>query len=88
LGWSEFVEWIGHMAVYWLNFWRLAFAYVLSKAWFLVSLAGFIPLLRAALRHEAQGQVQLCDPSRVARGAERGYQPYEPGRLPRRLRRR
>jgi hypothetical protein len=85
---SRLLEWFGNAGVYWLNFWRLAFAYVLGKAWFLVSLAGFVPLLRAGMQHEAQGRVQLSDPSRVIRGTRNAYQPYCPEQLRRHLRKR
>jgi hypothetical protein len=80
-------QWLSDAGIYWLNFWRLAFAYVLGKIWFLMALAGFLLVLRGGMQHEAQGRVQLGDPSRVARGVGRPYRPYGPGDLRRRLRR-
>jgi len=53
-----------------------------------VSVAGFVPLLRAAIQHEVQGSVQLSDPSRAVRGVGQAYQPYRPNDLRSRLRRR
>lgn len=84
---SRVLEWFSDGGVYWLNFWRLAFAYVLGKAWFLVSLVGFVPLLRAGMHHEAQGRVRLTDPYRVEQGIGKGYRPYGPEQLRDRLRR-
>ena len=55
---------IGELAIYWLNFWRLALIYVFGKAWFFVALGGFIPFLRAALQYEAQGSVHIAEPYR------------------------
>jgi len=66
----------------------LAVVYTFGKAWFLVSLAGFLPLLRAAMRYEAQGQVRLNDPYRSEQGVVGGYLPYGSDRLRRNLRRR
>ena len=88
MNWSEIGKWFGHMGIYWLNFWRLAFVYTFGKIWFFVSVAGFVPLLRAAMQHEAQGRVQLSNPSRAVRGVGRIYQPYKPNDLRSRLRRR
>ena len=76
MSFSKLLEWLGDTGVYWLNFWQLAFAYVLGKAWFLVSLAGFVPLLRAGMQHEAQGRVQLADPYRAEHGIGKGYRPF------------
>ena len=81
-------EWLSFAAVYWLNFWRLAFTYVLAKLWFLVSVGGFVPFLRAAIHHEAQGQIRLSDPYRSEQGIAPAYRPYSPERLRGWLRRR
>jgi hypothetical protein len=85
---SRVLEWLGNGGVYWLNFWRLTFAYVLGKIWFLVSLAGFVPLLRAGMQHEAQGRVRLTDPYRAEQGTREGYRSCGSEQLRNRLRRR
>ena len=61
--------------VYWLNFWRLAVMYVFGKLWFFLALGGFLPFVRAAIQHEAQGRVRLTDPYRTAQGMGE-YRPY------------
>jgi len=89
LSWtSRLLTWLRFVGIYWLNAWHLAIVYTFGKAWFLVSLAGFLPLLRAAVQHETQGQVQLNDPYRSEQDISGGYRPYGPDRLSKRLRQR
>ena len=85
---SRLLTWLRFSGIYWLNAWHLAIVYTLGKAWFLVSLVGFLPLLRAAVQHDAQGQVRLDDPYRSEQGVSDRYQPYDLDRLRRTLRRR
>ena len=82
------MSWFSRLGIYWLNGWQIILTYAVGKTWFLVSLAGFLALLRAAVRHEAQGHVRLADPYRVQSGIGQAYQPHDPGALSRRLRRR
>ena len=82
------MSWFSRFCIYWLNGWQLAFTYALGKTWFLLSLAGFLPLLRAAMQQEAQGRVRLADPYRVEAGAGPAYRPHDADRLRKRLRRR
>lgn len=73
--WNEISNTTQTWLIYWLNFWRLALVYVFGKLWFFLALGGFIPFLRAAIKHEAQGQVRLDDPYRTAQGMG-AYHPY------------
>lgn len=86
MNWESVSETMRVWGIYLFNFYYLAFVYVLSKAWFLLALAGWAVVTYIGWKEDRKVRRPI-QPHLTATGQEEPLQPWRPEALQRRLKR-